>query len=272
MAKKPKWVVEKEQAKRARAAETLWLFGLHAVRDALENPRRERLQLIVTPNAQAKLADAIEASGMTPEVQDPRKFRAPLDPGSVHQGAALEVKPLDWGPLAEMAIPEGERPARLVLLDRVTDPHNVGAILRSAEVFGAVAVIGTIHHAAPRDRGARQDRQRGARAPALPARAQPRRDDPGAAGHGLPRAGSRRRGAADGRGGHRRAPRPPDRPGAGRRGAGVAPENPRDLRRAGADRFRGRLRLAQRVERGGGGALRSASMSLRTDRRASISG
>ena len=145
--KKPRWVVEKEQAKKAAAAETVWLFGLHAVRDALMNPRRERLRLIVPRNAADKLADAIATSGMTPEEADPRRFSAPLDPGSVHQGAALEVKPLNWGSLADVCI--GAETPRVVLLDRVTDPHNVGAILRSAEVFGASAVIGTRHHSAP---------------------------------------------------------------------------------------------------------------------------
>ncbi len=147
--KKPKWVVEKEQQKRASAAETVWLFGLHAVRDALLNPARQRLRLIVTLNAQAKLADAIAESGMEPEVVDPRKFTAPLDPQSVHQGAALEVKPLDWGRLEDVCVGHPDRVPRVVLLDRVTDPHNVGAILRSAEVFGACAVIGTRHHSAP---------------------------------------------------------------------------------------------------------------------------
>ncbi|QFT93701.1 23S rRNA (guanosine-2'-O-)-methyltransferase RlmB [Roseovarius sp. THAF9] len=147
--KKPKWVVEKEQAKKASAAETVWLFGLHAVRDALENPRREKLRLVLTKNAADKLADAIAASGMQPEMADPRKFSAPLDPQSVHQGAALEVKPLDWGALEEVCLGDGVRPPRVMLLDRVTDPHNVGAILRSAEVFGASAVIAPRHHSAP---------------------------------------------------------------------------------------------------------------------------
>ncbi|MBV7409272.1 23S rRNA (guanosine(2251)-2'-O)-methyltransferase RlmB [Maritimibacter sp. DP1N21-5] len=149
MTKKPKWVVEKERGKRAAAAETVWLFGLHAVRDALENPARTRLRLVVTKNAADKLADAIAASGMEPELADPRKFPAPIDPGSVHQGAALEVKALDWGPVAEVCLGDGDSAPLVVLLDRVSDPHNVGAILRSAEVFGARAVIGMRHHAAP---------------------------------------------------------------------------------------------------------------------------
>jgi 23S rRNA (guanosine2251-2'-O)-methyltransferase len=55
MAQKPKWVVEKEQARKQQANETVWLFGLHAVRDALMNPRREKLRLILTPNAADKL-------------------------------------------------------------------------------------------------------------------------------------------------------------------------------------------------------------------------
>jgi 23S rRNA (guanosine2251-2'-O)-methyltransferase len=147
--KKPKWVVEKEQAKKAATTETVWLFGLHAVRDALLNPNRERLRLVVTKNALDKLADAVAGSGMEPEIADPRHFPVPLDPSSVHQGAALEARPLDWGPVSDVCAGVPGRVPRVVLLDRVTDPHNVGAILRSAEVFGACAVIGMRHHAAP---------------------------------------------------------------------------------------------------------------------------
>ena len=86
---------------------------------------------------------------MTAEMSDPRKFAAPLDAQSVHQGAALEVRPLDWGPMADLCIGTPDRAPRVILLDRVTDPHNVGAILRSAEVFGALAVIAPRHHSAP---------------------------------------------------------------------------------------------------------------------------
>ncbi|OIP85920.1 MAG: 23S rRNA (guanosine(2251)-2'-O)-methyltransferase RlmB, partial [Rhodobacterales bacterium CG2_30_65_12] len=127
---------------------TVWLFGLHAVRDALLNPAREKLRLIVTKNAADRLGEAIAAGGIEPEIADARRFAAPIDPGSVHQGAALEVKPLDWGKLADICHPKtGAR--IVVLLDRVSDPHNVGAILRSAEVFGAAAVIGPTRHSAP---------------------------------------------------------------------------------------------------------------------------
>ncbi|MEL6683492.1 MAG: 23S rRNA (guanosine(2251)-2'-O)-methyltransferase RlmB [Pseudomonadota bacterium] len=147
--KKPKWVIAKEQAKRVAASETVWLFGLHAVRDALLNPARKKLRLVVTRNALDRLGDAVGAGGVEPELSDPRKFAAPIDPQSVHQGAALEVKPLDWGSLEDVALREGAMPPRIVLLDRVTDPHNVGAILRSAEVFGARAVVAVQRHAAP---------------------------------------------------------------------------------------------------------------------------
>jgi len=149
MAKKPTWVIEKERDKRAAAQETLWLFGLHAVRDALLNPARDKVRLVVTRNALDRLGDAVSQGGLNPEIADPRKFPVPLDPGSVHQGAALEVKPLNWGSLDDVAMGSGGAAPRLVLLDRVSDPHNVGAILRSAEVFGARAVIAPARHSAP---------------------------------------------------------------------------------------------------------------------------
>ena len=126
----------------------VWLFGLHAVRDALANPERKLHRLIATRNAIARLDGLHERRGMEPEIADARRFTAPLDPGSVHQGVALEAEPLDWGSVSEICAPHGV-PHLVVLLDRVTDPHNVGAILRSAEVFGARAVIAPHRHSAP---------------------------------------------------------------------------------------------------------------------------
>ena len=103
---------------------------------------------MVTPNAQAKLEEAIAAAGIDAADCGPAQVSpAALIQASVHQGAVLEVKPLNWGRLEDVCI--GDAAPRVLLLDRVTDPHNVGAILRSAEVLGASAVIGTRHHSAP---------------------------------------------------------------------------------------------------------------------------
>ena len=158
-AKKPTWVIDKERARRAAAAETVWLFGLHAVRDALANPVRQKLRLVVTQNALARLGDL---HGMEPEITDQRIFdkAVGLAAESVHQGAALEVKPLSWGKVEDVVL--GGNPdlrPLVVALDRVTDPHNVGAILRSAEVFGAQAVIAPARHAAP-ETGALAEKKR----------------------------------------------------------------------------------------------------------------
>lgn len=148
--KKPDWVIEKERDKRKAAAHTVWLFGLHAVRDALMNPAREKLRLVLTRNAADKLAEAVATAGLEPEIKEPRQFEKalPLGADQVHQGAALEVKPLNWGGLEDLVMAETGLPL-VVMLDRVTDPHNVGAILRSAEVFGARAVIAPARHSAP---------------------------------------------------------------------------------------------------------------------------
>jgi len=89
--------------------DTVWLFGIHAVREALENPMRVKLRLILTKNASDRLAEALKLSDVEAEIVDPRKFSAPLDPQSVHQGAAIEVKPLDWGSVSELCAGPGLR-------------------------------------------------------------------------------------------------------------------------------------------------------------------
>lgn len=125
-----------------------WLFGIHAVRDALVNPRRVKRRLILTRNAALRLEEALAVAKIEPEISDPRRFKAPLDPQSVHQGAALLTDPLDWDGL-NICRPRGKDDnPRVLVLDRVTDPHNVGAILRSSEVFGARAVIAPWRHSA----------------------------------------------------------------------------------------------------------------------------
>ncbi|MEM9009848.1 MAG: RNA methyltransferase [Pseudomonadota bacterium] len=148
-AKKPPHIVAKERARRADGDGTVWLFGLHAVEAALANPTRKLRRLIVTPNAAARIGPAIEAAEVTVESADPRRFPAPLPPQVVHQGVALETVALAQPSVSEVVAAAEGAPARLLLLDRVTDPQNAGAILRSAAVFGARAVIAPARHSAP---------------------------------------------------------------------------------------------------------------------------
>ena len=151
--KKPKWVIKKEKDEKIAQKQTYWIFGLHAVRDALVNQNRKKFRLMVTKNAAAKLSESISVSGLTPEVFDARQFKPPIDKNSVHQGAVLEVEALQWGSLEDVIMNSASNPPRVILLDQVTDPHNIGAILRSAEVFGASAVVGTKIHS-PSETGA----------------------------------------------------------------------------------------------------------------------
>ncbi|HEV7370815.1 23S rRNA (guanosine(2251)-2'-O)-methyltransferase RlmB [Arenibaculum sp.] len=123
------------------------IYGLHPVQAALANPERRCRRLLVTEAARdalaATLADAA-ARGLS-RPQPTVVERAELDrllPGAVHQGAALEAAPLPDLDLDDVArAASGRERDVVVLLDQVTDPHNVGAILRSAAAFGASAVV-----------------------------------------------------------------------------------------------------------------------------------
>lgn len=126
-----------------------WLFGLHAVRAALANPERRLHRLLLTAEAAAALGMPLPAGRPAPE----RVERAALDtllPGAVHQGAAILAEPLEpLRPEDVARLGANRADAVVVVLDQVTDPHNVGAILRSAAAFGAGAVMVQDRNAPP---------------------------------------------------------------------------------------------------------------------------
>ena len=130
------------------SGQSLWIYGIHAVGAALRNPARRKRRLVLTQNAAAKLAASLDVSGMQAQIVDARRFPAHVGAGAVHQGAALEVEPLQWPSVATLCARLGDQ-ARLVILDRVSDPHNAGAVLRSAAAFGAEAVIAPARHTPP---------------------------------------------------------------------------------------------------------------------------
>lgn len=124
------------------------LYGIHAVEAAIKNPARRIDRLLLTDNAEHRLEAALAARGARAHRTQPRDLDRLLGADTVHQGALLETKALpepDLGDLAQATFNGGP----LVVLDQVTDPHNVGAILRSAAVFAASGLIMTRRHSPP---------------------------------------------------------------------------------------------------------------------------
>jgi 23S rRNA (guanosine2251-2'-O)-methyltransferase len=128
----------------AAPADAYWLYGQHPVRAALANPSRRVHRLLDSRETAARLA----APGIAPELVARAEITALLPEGAVHQGLAALVTPLPPAGLEALLAGAAER-AVVLVLDRVTDPHNAGAIVRSAAAFGALAVVTTRRHAAP---------------------------------------------------------------------------------------------------------------------------
>ncbi|MGV1914536.1 23S rRNA (guanosine(2251)-2'-O)-methyltransferase RlmB [uncultured Agrobacterium sp.] len=123
-------------------ADQVYLYGLHTVRAALANKERQLIKLSVTQNAFARLEIGEASAQPFPvEMVAPQEIDKVLGPDAIHQGVMLETRPLPVRKLSALK----ESPLILVL-DQVTDPHNVGAIMRSAVAFNAGALITTMRH------------------------------------------------------------------------------------------------------------------------------
>lgn len=123
-------------------ADQVYLYGLHTVRAALANKERQIIKLSVTQNAFARLEIGEAAAQPFPvEMVAPQDIDKVLAPDAIHQGVMLETRPLPVRKLSALK----DSPLILVL-DQVTDPHNVGAIMRSAVAFNAGALITTMRH------------------------------------------------------------------------------------------------------------------------------
>ena len=131
----------------SRARSGLWLYGLHAVRAALANPRRKVLRAVLSERAASELGHRLLAQ-IRYEIAPPDAFDRLLPKGSVHQGAALNCEPLARRSLEDVL---GDSPVRrlVLVLDQISDPHNTGAILRSAAAFFVAAVVVQDRHSAP---------------------------------------------------------------------------------------------------------------------------
>jgi 23S rRNA (guanosine2251-2'-O)-methyltransferase len=125
----------------ARHSDAVILYGWHTVKAALDNPARRIRRLYATENAARRLAADGVAPPVAPEVVRPDAIARRLGPDAVHNGLLAEADPLPSPALEDIA------PAGIVLvLDQITDPHNVGAILRTAAGFNVAAVVTTARH------------------------------------------------------------------------------------------------------------------------------
>jgi 23S rRNA (guanosine2251-2'-O)-methyltransferase len=139
------------QAKRPDAPPgTVWLYGIHPVAAALANPQRRLRRLLLTEEAEATLAAVLKPPfSIAPERTERSRLDHLLGHDTVHQGVALLADPLPQPALTQVL----ERPGPVLVLDQVSDPRNVGAILRSAAAFGVAGVI-TQDRNAPEETGA----------------------------------------------------------------------------------------------------------------------
>lgn len=125
-------------------ANGLWLYGYHAVTAALQNPRRKVYRLLLSKETAQELPQGLIPEDTGYEQTDRADFEQILPKGAVHQGIAAYVSPLPDTYETDLTPKDA---SVVVILDQVTDPHNVGAVLRSAAAFDADAVIVTQRNA-----------------------------------------------------------------------------------------------------------------------------
>jgi 23S rRNA (guanosine2251-2'-O)-methyltransferase len=130
-----------DRAGERREAKVSLIYGFHSVAAALKAPRRELIRLHATPAAAERLGTEIAARGLETRIVTPEEISALSPRDAVHQGVLLEARPL-----APVDIEDLPANGLVLVLDQITDPHNVGAILRTAAAFAVDALVTTERH------------------------------------------------------------------------------------------------------------------------------
>ena len=133
--------MKRSRTERPRGGDVARLYGFHAVSAALNAQRRRLVRLYATPAAAERLGAEIARRGVETRIVTAEEIATRLPRDAVHQGVLLEAEPLE--PIDVSELPEK---GLVVVLDQVTDPHNVGAILRTCAAFAVDAVITTERH------------------------------------------------------------------------------------------------------------------------------
>lgn len=139
---------------KSETSNDLWLFGKHPVLAALNNPDRPIKRLLVTKRSADQYLDVFskinqDIRPLSPEIVLPEALEKALPADCLHQGIALQTTALPDSDLETCCAVVGDKSHLVLILDQVTDPHNVGAIIRSAAAFGACAIISTDRHSPP---------------------------------------------------------------------------------------------------------------------------
>jgi 23S rRNA (guanosine2251-2'-O)-methyltransferase len=131
-----------QPAFRRPSGELSVLYGIHAVRAALAAQKRKILSVFATPPMAQRLEQDLAAAGLTPQIVSNEDLARRLGQNAVHQGIMIEARPLEPIDLSDIVPVSGI----VLALDQITDPHNVGAIMRTAAAFGVDAVVTTERH------------------------------------------------------------------------------------------------------------------------------
>lgn len=123
-----------------------WIYGTHACLAALSNPRRTIHEVLLTQSAANRLT--LPTGSALPQIVEPQYIDRKLPKGTVHQGIALKAAPLEW-PALEVLADAAPEDGLILVLDQITDPHNVGAMLRLASAFGVSALVMQTRKAPP---------------------------------------------------------------------------------------------------------------------------
>jgi 23S rRNA (guanosine2251-2'-O)-methyltransferase len=122
--------------------DTTVLYGWHPVAEALRNGKRTIRRLLATENSARRLSEELGAPlPIEPEIVRPDEINRLVEPDAVHQGLYLEADPLPSPSVDTLS-----RERVVLALDQITDPHNVGAIVRTAAAFDVEAIITTARH------------------------------------------------------------------------------------------------------------------------------
>ena len=130
-----------QKPERRQREDLALIYGWHAVQAALKNPARRIRRLLVTPNGARRLEELGLKPAIAPQIVRPEEIDRQLPPDAVHQGVLAEADPLPAPALDELPTD-----GIVLVLDQITDPHNFGAIVRSAAAFAVSAIVTTARH------------------------------------------------------------------------------------------------------------------------------